>query len=445
MVTRRSLGKKKRPEETNVGNGEQRTRGEQQDDETAEKYHVALSFAGEDRAYVEMVAARLQHAGVRVFYDRFEETRLWGKNLYEYLSEVYQTRAFYTVIFVSEAYRDKLWTNVERRAAQVKAFSESKEYILPAVFDARVEIPGVLKSIGYIALKDLSPEDFAEKIILKLRADGLVLIGAGTCSYGPDAKADVDFDLSGNHKIVQLIKELKSHDWYVQRPAMERVLSLDWSDVSADEAFVLGRNINQCACGAERTAMAFLTGLRRELAKVPSLRSIDILNGMFYEVYFDSKGEFRQDNLKSERLSELFAVQTVERYSESIRFIRSALSPYRDSLVVMPSVRPEIVDVRVKVARKDPPVVRSIQCAGEELLIDNPPGARRSPHRMWRLAFSHFGVETLRSSLAEGWYVPREQLKLEITPVLASDLKMTLPNHKTIGWPTTAGRSRSRA
>ncbi len=105
---------------------------QEQDSATFEKYHVGLSFAGEDRDYVEAVAAKLQQAGVRVFYDRFEETRLWGKNLYEYLSDIYRTRAFYTVIFVSAAYRDKLWTNVERRAAQAKAFSESKEYLLPA-------------------------------------------------------------------------------------------------------------------------------------------------------------------------------------------------------------------------------------------------------------------------------------------------------------------------
>lgn len=30
-------------------------------------YDVALSFAGEDRAYVAQVAAKLQDAGVRVF------------------------------------------------------------------------------------------------------------------------------------------------------------------------------------------------------------------------------------------------------------------------------------------------------------------------------------------------------------------------------------------
>lgn len=57
------------------------------------KYDVALSFAGEDREYVEQVANLLGSSGVKVFYDRFEEADLWGKNLYDYLIDIYQNKA----------------------------------------------------------------------------------------------------------------------------------------------------------------------------------------------------------------------------------------------------------------------------------------------------------------------------------------------------------------
>ncbi len=66
------------------------------------KYHIALSFAGEDRDYVEEVANHLQAASVNVFYDLFEEEDLWGKNLYEHLTTVYRDQALFTVMFVSE-------------------------------------------------------------------------------------------------------------------------------------------------------------------------------------------------------------------------------------------------------------------------------------------------------------------------------------------------------
>src|SRR6185369_7542642 len=157
-----------------------------------EKYHIALSFAGEDREYVEKVANDLKDRGVDVFYDKFDETNLWGKNLYVYLRDIYQNKALYTVIFVSEAYKNKLWTNHERESAQAKAFEESKEYILPAKFDESVEIPGILKTTGFINLRNLKPAKFADKIIKKLEDDGIVLSVDETFNYSHEAKSDID-------------------------------------------------------------------------------------------------------------------------------------------------------------------------------------------------------------------------------------------------------------
>jgi hypothetical protein len=46
--------------------------------EISTDYDVALSFVGEDRAYVEVVSRALTTAGVSVFYDKLEEANLWG-------------------------------------------------------------------------------------------------------------------------------------------------------------------------------------------------------------------------------------------------------------------------------------------------------------------------------------------------------------------------------
>lgn len=131
------------------------------------EYDVALSFAGEDRKYVEAVAVELKNAGVRVFYDNFEIANLWGKDLYTHLQDVYQNQAKYTVIFISKHYAKKLWTNHERKMAQARAFKESREYILPARFDD-TEIEGIPDTTGYIDLRNLSPEAFCNLICIKL-------------------------------------------------------------------------------------------------------------------------------------------------------------------------------------------------------------------------------------------------------------------------------------
>lgn len=135
------------------------------------EFEIALSFAGEDRNYVDRVANLLRESGVKVFYDLFEEDNLWGKDLYDYLSDIYQNKALYTIMFISEHYAKKLWTNHERKAMQSRAFQEHQEYILPARFD-ETPIPGVLPTTGYIPLANRSPEEFVNVIHKKLVNSG---------------------------------------------------------------------------------------------------------------------------------------------------------------------------------------------------------------------------------------------------------------------------------
>lgn len=133
------------------------------------EYDVALSFAGENRPYVEAVAHALRQKGVAVFYDRYEEGTMWGKNLYEHLQDVYFKKALYTVMFISKSYAEKIWTNHERQSAQARALEEKKEYVLPARFND-TEVPGLLPTISYINLKDRLPEELADLIFHKIRS-----------------------------------------------------------------------------------------------------------------------------------------------------------------------------------------------------------------------------------------------------------------------------------
>ena len=48
------------------------------------EYDVALSFAGEDRKFVEDCAEILRSLNINVFYDNYEKEVLLGKNLYSY-------------------------------------------------------------------------------------------------------------------------------------------------------------------------------------------------------------------------------------------------------------------------------------------------------------------------------------------------------------------------
>ena len=131
------------------------------------EYDVGLSFAGEQREYVEQVATDLKSRGIRPFYDDYEREVLWGKDLYAHLSEVYQHLCRYCVLFVSKEYAAKVWTNKERQSAQARAIEEQHEYILPARFDD-TPIPGLPDTVGYVDLTKTSPEQLCDLIAGKL-------------------------------------------------------------------------------------------------------------------------------------------------------------------------------------------------------------------------------------------------------------------------------------
>ena len=155
------------------------------------KYDIALSFAGEDRDYVEKVAFHLKSFGVRVFYDKYEQVNLWGKDLYSHLSDIYHKRAQYTVIFISAHYKDKLWTNHERESAQARAFREKQEYILPARFDD-TEVPGILPTTGYVDLRSYAPRDFALLLRKKLNLKAQSKLSGDASNLDVEIKTLVD-------------------------------------------------------------------------------------------------------------------------------------------------------------------------------------------------------------------------------------------------------------
>ena len=131
------------------------------------EYDVALSFAGEDRSYVEEVAEFLKTKSIRVFYDQFEEASLWGKDLVAYFDDIYQNKASYCVIFISKHYAPKAWPKMERRSAFARALSD-EGYILPAKFDS-TEIPGLPSTVHYVDLAERTPAELGDLIIQKLK------------------------------------------------------------------------------------------------------------------------------------------------------------------------------------------------------------------------------------------------------------------------------------
>ncbi len=113
------------------------------------EYDVALSFAGEDRAFVEECAEILRSLNINVFYDNYEKDVLLGKNLYSYLADIYQNKAHFAVVFVSKSYKEKRWTKHELEYITARKFQQDEEYLLPIKLD-ETELDEIPPTTGYL-------------------------------------------------------------------------------------------------------------------------------------------------------------------------------------------------------------------------------------------------------------------------------------------------------
>ena len=137
------------------------------------KYEVAISFAGEDRAFAEAVAKGLRDAGVEVFYDNFYAADLWGEDLSTRLREVYHDSSEFCIMIISKHYVEKMWTIFERQQAIERLIKEKgKAYVLPVRLDGFAsEVPGLSGAISYLSVNRNQPQlvvnTFLEKISRK--------------------------------------------------------------------------------------------------------------------------------------------------------------------------------------------------------------------------------------------------------------------------------------
>jgi hypothetical protein len=136
--------------------------GEQQEYE----FDIAVSFAGENREYVSEVVEAVK-GNMSVFYDEDYEVEAWGEDGVEYFTNVYMNRARYVVMFVSQQYADKMWTNVERRSALARTASQRSAYILPIRLDD-TQLDGLLPTVIYLDSRRLGIEGLIKAIKAKV-------------------------------------------------------------------------------------------------------------------------------------------------------------------------------------------------------------------------------------------------------------------------------------
>ena len=134
--------------------------------ESTKRFRVALSFAGERRPFVELVAARLasQLGQPRVLYDAYYEAEFARVDLDTYLQRLYHDESELIAIFLSADYERKEWCGLEWRAIRDLIKKRKGDSVMPLRFDA-TEIPGLFSGDGYVSIRDRTPDVIAVLIL----------------------------------------------------------------------------------------------------------------------------------------------------------------------------------------------------------------------------------------------------------------------------------------
>lgn len=261
--------------------------------------------------------------------------------------------------------------------------------------------------------------------------------------YDREALQDQSYPADAPGMINEIIRDLKSHNWYTQNPAISKIRSLREQDgIEGSSWFVLGRNIYQAACGNSQKAMEFVAALSTQLPRLPDAAGQHLLAGMLFEVYFDSHGAFR-DEPKFTYADKLLSVITQPNFADALAFITHHLHPHRTRLKFFPgdtdrkiiciTSRPialVAVDAKQGTTEFAPPLaseVRSILFEGVELLRDIVADDQNKWQDYPRRKIS---PERIKERISDDLAIPEWALKLDMQPQVEEDVQLALPNSK---------------
>lgn len=235
--------------------------------------------------------------------------------------------------------------------------------------------------------------DFFFNVSLGKRIDG----------YGKHAIADKLFVVRPGVPGNDIIRDLRSHNWYVQNPAINALSPAAVQGIDKDTLFVIGRNIYQAACGGSTAASGFLANYSAKAAGYGAECANAILDGMLFEIFFNPKGEIRQQ-FKIGEFNVLFELQADPALSPSFDFISECLSLYGSRFYQIPGKNLKTsVDVVSDTTDKGEHIIRGVYFAGIDVL-------RNTDDEQAELGLEPMQAEALIERISEEMVIPLDLL-----------------------------------
>jgi len=257
-------------------------------------------------------------------------------------------------------------------------------------------------------------------------------IGSRIDEYSTTALKDALFEYDASRPSHAVIRALKVLTWSTQERAMMKLVPEFIEKCHKNNLFLLGRNIYQAACGHERTAARFISDFSGKTRGVSEKKRKPLLDGMLFEVFFDSRGKLRQD-FKLGCFSELFSLQQYESNASSFEFIAECLLPYAHRFHALPGKNVEVVVDVVLEVRDDPKrphVARICIASGNVLRPEDEDDENQEPQR-----FSKYSIEDFEARISSELMIPHHLLSFSYCGV-KNPSKVQTPSYWTVSKQT---------
>ena len=311
--------------------------------------------------------------------------------------------------------------NIEESApVPTVAFEEPEPPVLNQAVDAPVEVTREAEEMQPEASEPDQPNLVYEQAALRDR------------EYQADAPSSIN----------EIIRDLKSSNWYTQNPAITRISSIREEQFTPSSWFVLGRNIYQAACGNSQKAMEYVAGLESQLLQFPPSTAKHQLAGILFEIYFDSRGEFRS-RIKFSHADMPLSVVVNQNYSDVTEFMKCKLRDHRERLTFMPGDSTikviQIIAAPLKPEDDTPSIlddqpslptheIQSVQLDGVELLSVTTEGDQRPWMGVYGSKF--FSPDRIRDRISDDLAIPKWALQIKTEPPMSSAVFLAVPeNH----------------
>lgn len=183
--------------------------------------------------------------------------------------------------------------------------------------------------------------------------------------------------------------------------------------------------------------MEFMVRLEAQLKQFEPDTAQHLLAGMLYEVYFNSRGDFR-DKAKFSYADKLLSVVTQEEFSDALNFIQYHLRSHTDRLVFMPGDQTRKL-IQIILRPLPPPKaeahpffknlpdhqVNSVLLDGVELMRRSAEVEMDDWSRMAQRA--SVSPERIRDRVSDELAIPKWALTIETVPPISADINLAMP------------------